>query len=300
MLDRHVRYLLAVAEHGSFTRAAQALHVSQPALSQQIRLLEERLGRQLLDRSGKSIRPTDVGYAYIRHAQRALGELEAGERAVSDVQDLSSGSLRIGYAPSFEAYLIGPLIQRFHEAYPGIHIELKQLSQKRIERDLSEAALDIGIGFETAHTDEVEAFELHEENMSLIVGPTLDSAFSPTAQVSAAELATIPLMLLDRSFVTRTAIDNFLRSQKIEPKVAIEAGSIGPILDMLRLSPLATILPRQVSLNQPGLRVLPVIPLMPSRRVVLLRSLRGYRSRAEEAFVAVATEVAARIAAATL
>ena len=70
MLVRPLWYLKAVADHGSFTRAAAALHVSQPALSQQIRELEERMGVQLLDRSGRTVRPTDVGEAYLRHVQR--------------------------------------------------------------------------------------------------------------------------------------------------------------------------------------------------------------------------------------
>ena len=86
MLIPSVRYLKAVADHGSFTRAAAALHVSQPALSQQIRELEGRMGAQLLDRSGRTVRPTDVGEAYLRHVRRALDELEVGGRAIRDVQ----------------------------------------------------------------------------------------------------------------------------------------------------------------------------------------------------------------------
>src|SRR6476619_1144584 len=99
MLARPIRYLKAVADHSSFTRAAEALHVSQPALSQQIRELEERMGVQLLDRSGRTVRPTDVGESYLRHVQRALDELEVGRCAIRDVQDLSSGSLRLGFYP---------------------------------------------------------------------------------------------------------------------------------------------------------------------------------------------------------
>src|SRR6266403_2163640 len=105
MLLPSVRYLKAVADHGSFTRAAAALHVSQPALSQQIRQLEGRMGAQLLDRSGRTVRPTDVGEAYLRHVRRALDELEVGGRAIRDVQDLSSGALRLGFTPSFAIYI---------------------------------------------------------------------------------------------------------------------------------------------------------------------------------------------------
>ena len=77
MLLRHIRYFLAVAEYRNFTRAAEALHVSQPTLSQQIKELEDTLRVQLLDRSGRTIQLTDAGAAYVRYAQRALQDLEA-------------------------------------------------------------------------------------------------------------------------------------------------------------------------------------------------------------------------------
>ena len=76
IFPRSIRYLVAVAEHHSFTRAADVLHVSQLTLSQQIRLLEEALDVQLLDRSGRNVRLTDAGSVYLHHARRALGELE--------------------------------------------------------------------------------------------------------------------------------------------------------------------------------------------------------------------------------
>ena len=72
MLLRHIRYLLAVAEHRNFTRAAEALHVSQPTLSQQIKQLEESLGAPLLDRTGRSVSLTDAGQAYVRYARAGL------------------------------------------------------------------------------------------------------------------------------------------------------------------------------------------------------------------------------------
>jgi LysR family cyn operon transcriptional activator len=103
--------------------------VSQPALSQQIRELEERMGGQLLDRSGRTARPTDVGEADLRHVQRALDELEVGGRAIRDVQDLSSGALRLGFTPLFAIYLLGPLIRRYRDRFPGIVLTITEMAQ---------------------------------------------------------------------------------------------------------------------------------------------------------------------------
>lgn len=96
---RHLRYLIAVAERGNFTRAAEDLHISQPTLSQQIRQLERAVGVQLLDRTGRTVQLTDAGAVYTEQARRALRDLDAAERAVHDVQDLSRGHLRLGVTP---------------------------------------------------------------------------------------------------------------------------------------------------------------------------------------------------------
>ena len=110
LCPRSLRYLIAVAEHHNFTRAAEALHVSQPTLSQQIKHLEEELDAQLLDRSGRTVRLTGAGEVYVSYARRALGELDAGKRAIHELQDLSRGSLRLGCRPlARQAY---PLAQR--------------------------------------------------------------------------------------------------------------------------------------------------------------------------------------------
>jgi LysR family cyn operon transcriptional activator len=84
--------------------------VSQPTLSQQIKQMETALGTRLLDRSGRTVRPTDAGEVLLQHARRALRELDAGTRAIHDVADLSRGSLRLALTPTFFPYLVGPLV----------------------------------------------------------------------------------------------------------------------------------------------------------------------------------------------
>lgn len=143
MLLRHLRYLLAVAEHRNFTRAAEALHVSQPTLSQQVRQLEEQLRVQLLDRSGRSVRPTDAGELYLLHARRALRELEAAQRAIHEVRDLSRGRLRLGMTPTFTCYLVGALVDPFNQRYPGIELSLEELPQDALEAALIDDRLTL-------------------------------------------------------------------------------------------------------------------------------------------------------------
>ncbi len=293
MLLRHVRYLMTVADEGSFTRAALTLHVSQPALSQQIRQLEERMGVALLDRSGRMVRPTDAGKAFLAYARRALGELEAGSRAVCDVADLSTGTLRVGFTPSFSAYLVAPLIRRFHERYPGILLSVIEMAQEEMESALGADGLDLGIAFSDVHAEDVEWLPLHEERLSFVVGEVHPA--SDAVSMDCAALAGEELVLLGRTFATRLTIDSYLHRQHVRPRIAVEASSISAIVEIVRNTRLATILPDAIACEQPGIRAVALVPPIETRRVALLQRRGGYRSAAARAFTALAHEYAAEV-----
>lgn len=283
---RHFRYLKAIVEQGTFTRAAQVLHVSQPALSHQIRQLEDRLGVQLLDRTGRIVRPTDAGAAFLDHARRALSEVEAAGRAARDVEDLTSGLLRIGVTPSFSAYLVAPLIRRFHGSYPGIRLHLVDMAQDEMEAALGDDALDLGLAYSEVHAEDVEWRPLHAERLALIAGEA--HSVARTGAIDATSLAKEELVLLGPSFATRRTIDLYLRTHDIKPQITVEASSIAAIVEIVRTSQLVTILPDVVVREQRQLIARPLIPIIEPRRVALLQRRGGYRSAAARAFVTLA------------
>ncbi|MGY2298085.1 transcriptional regulator CynR [Pseudomonas yamanorum] len=278
MLLRHIRYLLAVAEHRNFTRAAEALHVSQPTLSQQIKQLEETLGAPLLDRSGRSVSLTDAGEAYVRFARLALQDLQAGTRAMHDVQDLSRGSLRLAMTPTFTAYLIGPLLARFNGLYPGITVSVEELTQDRMEAALTEDLLDIGIGFTGEHLPDIECEGVFVEALSVVVS-------AGHADIGQQSWLQQPLVLLNSGFATRRYIDEYFRSQAVKPLIAMEANSISAIIEIVRNTRLATILPSAIAQVQSGLQAVPLSPALPQRTAALLSRKGAYRSAACRAFV---------------
>ena len=217
MLLRHLRYLLAVADHGGFTRAAEALHVSQPTLSQQIRQLEETLGVDLFDRTSRSVKPTDAGQAYIECARRVLVELEAGKRALHDVKDLSRGSLRLAMTPTFMAYLVGSLVRDYVARYPGIHLEIFELSMDDIEAGLADDSLDIAIAFKPVRNPDIECIPAFVETLGVMVGrehPLYDSSSVLTPD----DIAQLDFALLAPDFFTRLSIDEYFRQNGITPK----------------------------------------------------------------------------------
>lgn len=282
MLLRHIRYLLAVAEHCNFTRAAEALHVSQPTLSQQIKQLEESLGTPLFDRSGRSVRLTDAGQAYVVYVRRALQDLQAAKRAIHDVQDLSRGSLRLALTPTFTAYLTGPLLSRFNQQYPGIDLSLEEMTQDRLEAALAEDRLDLGIAFAGEHLADIHSQPLFTETLSLMVG--LHYPQQGQQPLSASALARHSLVLLSADFATRQHIDLYCRQQGIAPRIAIEANSVSGIVEIVRRGPLATLLPSAIAREQPGLRALALQSPPAPRSVVLLERRGAYRSAACQAF----------------
>jgi LysR family cyn operon transcriptional activator len=289
---RQFQYLLAVAEHGNFTRAAEALHVSQPALSQQILQIEERLGVALLDRSGRSVTVTDAGQAYIAHVKRALYELESGRRAIDDVRDLSRGLLRLAMTPTFTAYIAGTLVADFHARYPGVRVEIREMSMDTIAAAVAADDVDLGIAFRLTRAPEVECVPMFMEKLCVVVSDK--HPWAERNAIDVQDIAQMKLALLSASFATRSHIDRYLQHHQLAPEVAIDANTITAVLEVVKHSNLASILPDAICDQVRGLRNLALRPAPPSRTVMLLRRKESYLCTAGRAFAGLFAECAAK------
>ncbi|CAG2316421.1 DNA-binding transcriptional regulator CynR [Burkholderia sola] len=289
-LLRNISYLLAIDEHRNFTRAAEALSVSQSALSQKVRQLEDELGAQLFDRSGRMVQLTDFGSVYLDYVRRAHNDLLTAQRALHDVHDLSRGKLRIGFTPTFTEYLVAPVIEQFHERHPGIVIEMTEMSLDAVETALGDDQVDLAFGFVDVRADEIEAEALFPERLMLVVG----RSHPLTAQrepVTPAQLADIPLALLTTSFVSRFYIDSYFQSYDMQPNVALQANSISAVLKVVSRGKIATILPGTIEFEHRDLQYVPLDPPFPVRTVALLRRKGAYRTVASTAFAALVREM---------
>ncbi|MFO8024817.1 transcriptional regulator CynR [Thiohalophilus sp.] len=293
IFPRSVHYLLAVAEHQSFTRAAEALYVSQPSLSQQIKQLEDLLNIQLLDRTGRHVKLTPAGEVYLHHARRALKELDEAKRAIHALKDLSRGHLRIAMTPITD-YLAIPLLVQFNERYPGITVNTLEMPQNDMKDALVGDHVDIGIAFSSTLTTEgypgiTDSQTLFTETLSITFGQHHPLA-GKKAPLSKHALEQEPLVLFNTNYAVRSHIDQYCLEHGITPHVAVEATSLSVIIEMIRLGNIATILPDTIACDQHGLESISILPELPHHAVSLIYRKEMNKSPACQAFEELASE----------
>jgi LysR family cyn operon transcriptional activator len=280
---RHLLYFLAVADALHFTKAAEGLPVSQPALSAQIKQLEQEVGVPLFDRVGRSVQLTRAGSIFREHARRALREMELAQVAIAEEEGLQRGALAVGVVQTVNAYLVPDIVGRFSTLHPQVSLKLDELSGPEIEAGVKSGLLELGIGFVPAGSDRIESQPLFEEDFVLIASPR--HHFATRRHLRLASLADEPLVLLPDIFCARRLLNASFEQVGIVPKVAVEMNSIEGILATVKTSKLATVLPR-LSLGlegNDGLRGIPLKHPTPRRSLGLLWKKGGYRSGAAQA-----------------
>ncbi|MFC7342009.1 LysR family transcriptional regulator [Saccharopolyspora griseoalba] len=166
---RRLRYLVRLAEHGSFTRAAAALHIAQPALSQQIRLLERELGAQLVDRRSTGIALTQVGEVAVAEARHVLDRLDRAERNIREAATGRAGQLRIAYTRSAPGGVAADLVDRFRVRHPAIELALTTGWTARNIADLRAGSLDAAFVRPPLDLPDLRCGALATEELLLVV-----------------------------------------------------------------------------------------------------------------------------------
>jgi LysR family cyn operon transcriptional activator len=272
---RHLRYFLAIAELKSFTKASERLKVSQPTLSHQIRQLESRLGTVLFHRFARSAELTAAGTAFKPHCERIFQELELGLLAVSDLEGLLRGTLRMAVFHSFATSLLGPVLAEFALRYPGVHVVARLLPRSEMERDLRSGALDFAIAYVSEDTEHITAEVLFDEELILIVGPK--HALAVRSNIRMRALADLDLVLLTPEFAARQLLDRFFAHEKLIPRIILEMNAVEPILSTIRDAPLGTVLPAGVIGRRQGLHAVRLTQPTPTRQCAILWRREAYR-----------------------
>lgn len=300
IFPRALQYLIAIAEHGSFTRAAEALHVSQPSLSQQIKLLEEALQTSLLDRTGRQVSLTFAGEIYLYHARRAWRELDEGSRAVSDIDNLDRGLIRLGWTPITDQ-LTCCLLDQFNTRYPRIQLSTIEMPHDEILAALADGRIDVGIAFTrsialNSKVHDVEMHTLFDEELGVTVGNDHPLAGKVDC-ITPKEFEDESLVLLNPAFFLRRVVDGYCFENDIEPSIAVETNSLSVVIDMIQVGSRATILPSSIASDRCGLNWIDLKPALPRIAISMVTRTAGYSSAACSAFTEIAKGWALRRAA---
>lgn len=277
---RHLRYFLAVADRLSFTRAAGQLHVTQPTLSHQVKQLEEEVGSVLFDRVGRKVRLTPSGEIFREYAHQALKEIHSATTAISELEGLRHGALTVGVFESFSTSLLPPLLADFSNAYPGVHISVRQLPTGQLEEELDKGELHLGIAYSPPAMDKIVAEKLFDEPLVLVVGTKHRLAHKNKIHI--AELDGEPLTLLTTRFPSRRLLETRLAAAGAKPRLVLEINSIQAMLGTVRYTKLGTVLTARMAKTVPGLHCVELVPTI-MRTAALFWRQGGYRTTAARA-----------------
>ena len=286
---RQLQYFLEVAELRHFTQAAERLNVTQPTLSHQIADLEQQLGVPLFDRVGKTVRLTEAGTLFRGFAEKSLRQLESGRAALTELQGLERGVLRIGSSQSFVRRLLPPLLGRFAQRHPGVAIDVREMTALSIESDLASGNLDLGIGYAPAILAETELEPLFEERLLLVVGH--GHPLAGRAEVRMAELDQVELALFVSDYTTRQMLDALFADAGAEPLVVTESNSVSVLVGMAETTSIGTIVLESALSHQEDFAIVPLVDPIPTRTSALLWSRQLYRSVAARHFASMVREV---------
>ncbi len=282
---RHLRYFLAVASCQSFSRAAEALHVSQPSLSVQIAALEQELGTRLFDRLGRTVVLTQPGELFRQHAHRVLREVELATQAVLEMNGAQQGRLVVGVLSSVNSYLIPPLVSRFKQRWPNIHLQVHAQPSAEIVRALVANQLDIGIVLLPVDDGRITTVPLLDERLSL-VAPASYALRKPRLRMR--DLGSHPLVLTPADYCLRKMVESECLKARVQPHVVLEMSSPEGILQAVSNGAGLTILPEpfvRSHLPNAALRVIALYDPTPTHSVGLAYVTQRYQTLAAKEFV---------------
>lgn len=228
---RHLLYFQAVAEHGSFTRAAAVIGLRQPTLSQQIHQMEKVLGVPLFDRARRRCRLTSAGEMLLPYVRRVLAEMENLRSSLDDLSELKRGSLTVAVLPSVTHQLLPLALAKFHEAHPGIHVRILEMSVDDMERALVLGTVELGIGNVPPAETSLRHQLLYGEELVAVV-----PAGDPLARqkvATAEEIANRPLLAPPPGYGTRTLLLKAFAKARRTPSFALELSSVDVLLRMV-------------------------------------------------------------------
>jgi DNA-binding transcriptional LysR family regulator len=252
----------AVAAERSFRRAAEQLYLSQPAVTQQIKALEDLVGLPLFDRSGREVTLTTAGAALLQYAERSGEVLEQAAVALASLKGQVSGTLRIAASTTIAQYILPPLLGAFLRLHPAVHVELDSSNTESVADAIAAGRATVGLVEGPPHASQVRSEIWLEDELVLLVPPSHE--WAGQRSITLQQIAAAPLLMRERGSGTREVIETTLEAAGLSARdlhIAVELNSTEAILGCIEAGVGVGFVSRSAIHRQLAVNTLVVVPV---------------------------------------
>ncbi|MGA2444006.1 MAG: LysR family transcriptional regulator [Opitutaceae bacterium] len=281
-----LRYFLAAAEAGNFTRAAARCHISQPSLSLQIIHLERELGHKLFHRLGRRVVPTEAGQVFLERARDILSKVEDASKELKDSPTLER-HIKVGTVPTIAPYLLPPVLEHCRKLHPNLLVHTHEDFRPDLMRGVIEGDLDLAIVPQPVKDPRVSTEVLFTEPLLLVVSRSHPLAIKPA--ITARDLADESFVLLGHSSTLAMEIERFCGDHHFAPQLGHRCSQVATVKALVALGQGISILP-QIAHRPEDKKTLVYRKLtghVPIREVVIVRHWQRYQTKGAELFLKV-------------
>lgn len=296
---QQLKTIIHVEELGSLSKAAERLNVAQPALSRQIRLLEEELGVHLFNRHGRGMVITPIGEAVLGHAATIMREMDAIRSTAAAAKTTLSGKVEIGMTPTVSEFVIAPLMEQTKARHPNLSLRFSSAFSGHLMDWLKRGELDVAFSYDLEYQPSLVIKPVMVENL-LLIGPA-SANLSLEQAVSFSALATMPLVLPSPRHGLRRIVDECARKAGVQLASTVEVDSFGAMVSLVKSGFGSTILPLPPVYEHFSRGVVTAAPLadpVPSRKLVVAFASDGHINAAAryigDSFVEIARDLVSR------
>jgi len=280
-----LRYVVAVARAGNFSRAADQCHVSQPSLSQQIQKLEEELGERLFDRTKREARLTSHGESFLPRAIRVLEEVDAAKREATDARQLLRGTLSIGVLPTIAPFLLPKILAEFTKTFPGVEVVVQEDTTEHLLKLVLGCEIDFALASQPISDSRLELRELFSEELLLSLPPGHPLTRKRVIPVS--DLENQPFILMKEGHCLGDQVLRFCERRDLRPAITFRSAQLETVQALISAGLGLSLIPAMAAAHKRGgqseYRSL-ALP-KPSRRIVAAWLKPRPPGRAAEAFL---------------
>jgi LysR family transcriptional regulator, hydrogen peroxide-inducible genes activator len=284
-----LRYVVAVAETGNFTRAAARLDIAQPSISQQISKLERELGQKIFHRIGRKAVLTEAGTTFLDRARKVLFEVEDVVKELRDHPTLER-RITVGAIPTLAPYLLPPLISRCKERHPNLQVNIREDFKVTLIREILDGELDLAFVALPVDDPNIHAEVLWKEPLNLVVAK--EHRLASKEKVVGSDLADETFILLGSSSSLAAQVRRFCGEHHFEPRIGSRCAQIATVKSLVGTGTGISILPRvaRAPEDEAALAYIALADAEPFREIAVLRHMQRYQTRGAEQFLSLVRE----------